>query len=245
MAQFPSNPALIDNPVTYQQGALRLTSVFPVKEAGPHEILSGVQYEIDACGLDFNEVDFDDFDDCIRTASKTFDEGLLYVESIGNLALYTALKCRPGAIGGGDEDSYVERATRRLHRLESAFLEGKLEAYVVANGTAVTGTADPEDSIAALLSNADGIDSPVLHLPIGLAFKVANRIDSLLEFGVSLVVSPHYTEDRAFLTGPINIWGTEVTTASVPDTPNNYIMALAERQFLLTVECDSFFVEVS
>lgn len=245
MANFPANAALIDNPNTYVEGPLRLTSVIPIKALGPHEILSGVQYEIDACGFDFNEIDFDDFNDCIRTAEKTFDEGLLYVESIGDLSLYTALKCRPGAIGGGDEDSYRARAERRLARLESGYLETKLDAYVLAEGTSVTAEGDLVTAIAALLEKSSLVNNPVLHLSIGLAFQLATRIDSLAEFGVTLVVSPFYTDDRAFLTGVLNIWGTETQVTSVPDDDNNYIMALAERQYLLAVECESYYVAVS
>lgn len=239
--------ALIQTPTTYQQGPLRLTSVFPVKDADGHSIQSGVTYEIDACGETYAEVDFDGFADCIRTAEKTFDEGLTFVDSIdGPLALLTALKCRPGAIGGGGFGDYETRARNRLHRVESRFLEDTLWTHINA-GTSSTGATGVEATIAALLgAHIDDVNNPVLHLSVADAVKVAWKLDDYQAvFGLAIVVSPGYEDDTVGLTGSVNIWGGSVEVTTAPEETHNYIMAMAERMYTMTVECPAYFAAVA
>lgn len=231
-------------PSTYTQGASRLTSVFPVQQGDPHQIWSSVTWEVDACGIDFDEVDFNSYADCIRTAEKTFDEGLLFAESFPVGTLYAALKCRPGAIGGGSQSDYEARATRRLQRLESTFLESKLEAKVLADGTEVAAGADLYASIGALLAQATQFNSPTIHLPIGVAFQVGQRLQTLSLIDLNIVVSPAYSPGTVFLTSAVSIWGSATTVNNVPDVTNNYIMAIAERQYGMGYECEPYYTVV-
>jgi hypothetical protein len=237
MAEFPGN-TLIDSPVSLRNTlSARLTALYPVRDADAHEILSGVQYELDYCGFDTtnSEVDFNDFDDCIRTAAKVFDEGLLFVESFPLGALYAALTCRPG-FGTGGLGEYEGRAERRLRGLETSYLELKLEEYVLegTNATLVTSGANLQESIAALVNQ--NIDNPTLHISVETAVLLGEYLQNITLAGIALVVSPVYATDSAFLTGAVTIWGGDIEVRAVPDPETNYIMALAERQYIMAVE---------
>lgn len=238
----------IERPTTFKQAPHRLTSIVPVRAADSHDILSGVTYEVDACGETTTSIDWDNYDDCIRTAAKEFDEGLLFVESItGPLSLLAALKCRPGAIGGGDFDDYRARAIRRLARLESRYLEDTLWAWIDDEGTSSTGGTGAEATIAALLGAHIGdVNNPVLHLSAKNAASVVRSIDDYEDvFGVKVVISPGYADNRIALTGDIAIWGGETAVNAVPQTEHNYIMALAERMYVMAVECEPYYAAVA
>lgn len=219
-----------------EEGSQRLTAVYPVLSLEPHLIFSGVTYEIDASGFAYNEVDFDSYDDCIRTAEKEFDEGLLFVDSIPLGALLAALKCRPGSLGGGSVADYEARAQRRLLRLESTFLEKKLEAHVLAgsNATVVAPGADIRTSIAKLVNQ--NIDNPTLHISVETAVNLGAALDNIEDAGVELVISPVYSSATAFLTGAVITWAGDVQVNNVPDVTHNYTMALAERQYIMAIE---------
>jgi hypothetical protein len=243
MAEFPGL-AYIQNPVAVVKPPLALTSVFPVKTADAHDLLSGVTYESDACDLTNTDVDFDNYDDCIRTAAKEFDEGLLFVESITPIALYTALKCRPGALGGGDQAEYEGRVLRRFEKAESRALEAKLWAWVDAESNTIgNGAGDADATVSLLLKHADEVTNPVIHLSYNMGYLVGTNwgIDTLASLGIQVVVGLGYPDDTAFLTGAVNIWGGETQVNFVPDVTNNQSMALAERQYVMTVECAPFF----
>lgn len=241
----PTLPGLnqIANPNTYTQGPNRLTSVFPVKPVDARGILSGVTYEIDFCGdTASTAVDFDDFADCIRTADKEFAEGLLYTDSWSPGAFYNALKCRPGALGGGSEDDYKARAQRRLLHSESTYLETALQTKVVADGTSVTTTGDVIKDVGKLLVHSTSVNNPVLHLPIDTAFQVGTLgLQTITQLGVQLVISPIYTD--LLLTGALNIWGGLVAVNSTAtDLVHNYLMAIAEREYVMAYDCDPFYM---
>jgi hypothetical protein len=234
--------SLIANPNTYQQGPSRLTSVFPVVQSDLHSIVSGITYETDFCSEDgYTNIDFNDFDDCIRTADKTFTEGLLFTDSITTtdpLTLYAALKCRPGAIGGGQEADYVTRATRRLAHLESHYLEDVLMSWVQDNGTDIgLSGGDALQDVGALANLADQTPNPVMLMGFSTAVTLGTHLGNLESLGIKVVASPHWGSNIA-LVGAVNIWGTQVQVNTAPDAVStNYIMAIAERQYIMAVEC--------
>lgn len=243
MADFPGL-AYIANPTAEAAPPMALTSVFPVKTADSHDLLSGVTYESDACDLTNTDVDFDNYADCIRTAAKEFDEGLLFVESIDKIALFTALKCRPGALGGGDQAEYEGRVLRRFRKAESRGLEAKLWAWVDAEvNTSGNGAGDANATIALLLVHLDEVTNPVIHLSYKMAYLIGSTwgLATLSALGVGVVVGLGYPDDTAFLTGAVSIWGGEAQVNFVPDVTNNQSMALAERQYVMTVECTPVF----
>lgn len=237
-------PTLIDRPAPYAgPEARRLTSVFPVIAANARLLYSGVQYEIDTCdATTATTVDFDSYDDCIRTATKVFDEGLDFTESFTPPPLLSAYKCRPGSLGGGTYAEYAERAERQLLRKESLYLEGRVAANVASTGTAVTGFANDSLKLAALLEKE--IDNPTLHIGTGYAMILGQGLQNIIDSGITVVVGKGYG-GKALLTGSVTIWGGEIETHAVPSLEDNYTMALAERQYVVDLgACETYYTQL-
>jgi len=230
------------SPLAPTVAPFRLTQLSPVKATDDLAILAGVEYEIDGCDESYVTVDVEDWADCIRTAEKEFVEGLNYVDSFELAPLMAALKCRPGGLGGGSQEQFEERARRRLARVETRYLEDQVWIKIVAGTSqAVVGTG-VEAAVAGLLgARIDDVNHPVLHLSVRNAALVASRIDDWQSiFGIGLVVSPGYADTTIGLTGAISIWGGEVVTNVVPSLIDNYTMAIAERQYIMAIECTAF-----
>lgn len=236
MAEFPVQ-TYIEAPFARTSTLTRLTDVFPVTPVADRDILAGVTYEQDYCIVDITgaEVDYDNYDDCIRTAAKTFDEGLFFVDSRPLGTIYSALKCRPG-FGTGGLAEYEARAERRLTAIETSWLEKQLETWVLAgtNATTVTAGTDLQESVAALVSQ--NIDNPTLHISVENALLLGDLLQNLTLLGIRVVASPVYSDATAFLTGAVITWGSPVATHSAPDPENNYIMAISERSYQQAVE---------
>lgn len=244
MAEFPS-AAQIDAPEAFTLHPLRLVNVVGIKPLTAHEGLSGVQYEREEGHFAYGDIDFDNYDDCIRTAEKTFDEGLDWVEGIKLDGVYVAIKCRPGAIGGGDREDYIRRVEKRVTMVEAGYLEEEIQT--IAHGAGSTDLGDFDDileAVAALVGANGQLTNPILHLNTSDAFKLATRLDWLIEVGVRVAVSNYYTVSEPFITGAINIWGTEIQTNTVDDVANNQTMAVAERQYVVTVEGPGIYATV-
>lgn len=229
----------IANPNTYVQGPSRLTSLFPVADADLHTIVSGITYETDFCGEDYTQIDFNSFASCIATAAKTFDEGLLFTDSITTsepLALYSALKCRPGALGGGLAPDYEARAKARLLHGETTYLETALQTWVQA-GTNAGLAGDAREVVAGLTNLAGGVVNPTMLMGYSTVVALGSALGNLESLGITVVASPVFGEFVG-LVGGINIWGSPIVVNNAPDAiSTNYIMAIAERLYQMSVEC--------
>lgn len=226
--------ALIPDPrSTLTPGPMRLTSVFPIKTGDPHLLYSGAQFEVNDVAA-FTQVEFNDFDDCIRTAEKVFDEGLDYVDTFTPKPLFAALKCRPGALGGGTIEEFEARARERLAYVETSYLEASIAQYVSSNFP----DADISDTsvlgqVAQLLVRND-VPGKTLHLSSAAAVLLGSGLDNILAQGIKVVAGPAYGP-LGIITGEVTIWGGEVQVSHALDLENNYTMVIAERQYIISL----------
>lgn len=254
-AWIPAPPASV--PTT---GALAQLPVTEIND--PRVLFSGVTYETDGCEAEVQNVDFVDYADCIRTAVKTFDEGLDYVQSF-SFSLYRGVTCRPGAIGGGDNSEYEERARRRFTLGESRGVERKLAAAFSAGalgpdgGTAVDAAIDitpsgdaltAKQGVALLFEALGNAQVPIILAPraVGVLLNEENEVE---KSGGILVVGAGFETNgdgtaTLYGTGHIHIWHGPLIETLVNDDENNYTIALVERQYTVSVECQTFKVDV-
>lgn len=261
MAQVPS-PALIPAPTVSVPTTGALAQLPTDEVADPRLLFSGVQYETDGCEAEVSEVDFADYADCIRTAVKTFEEGLDYVQSF-SFSLYRGVTCRPGAIGGGDNAEYEERARRRFLLGESRGVERKLAQAFESGATSPDGTAaiaaatdltpgsgavKPEEGVALLFEALGNAQTPIIFAPRAVGVHL-NEDQEVEKSGGLLVVGAGFETNgdgtaTIYGAGHTHIWHGPLVETLVNDDENNYTIALVERQYTIAVECQVYKIDV-
>jgi len=255
MAQFPG-PQRIDAPAHPVPETGILYSVPVTDVTDPRLLHSGVTFETDGATADLRDVDFASYADCIRTATKIFDDGLDYVETFG-FSLYRAIVCRPGAIGGGDEAEYRERARRRYDIGESFALERHIKSVLETGNAAVPAAVALAPVVADGLKPIEGISLLFgalgnVYVPNILAGRAVgvklNEDDAVAASGGNLVIGAGFDETggvaTVYGTGPIHIWRGEPIVTVVPDDENNNMIVLVERQYIVSIEGPTYKVDV-
>lgn len=271
MATFKGpRPIIIDAPPLVNPSVVGVLAVLPPHDLphGARELFAGVTYESDGCeaagrivepGLD-GDAD-GAADECLRSAAKTFDEGLDFTQSF-SFTVYRGIKCRIGSLGGGDEAEYKERSERRLTQGESRAVEQHLVAAfngskrdtqneAIPPGRDITPTGDivsVDEGVALLFEALGNIHSPVIHVPRPVAVML-NKDAVIEKSGGRTVVGAGYHTNgdgtaTIYGTGPINFWRDPITTNIVYKTETNETFALSERQYIAAIECGVFSIRV-
>jgi hypothetical protein len=175
------------------------------------------------------------------TPAKTFGSPSL-VDGV-RFAVYLGGACKPL---GGDAEANIDRV---FALRESRAVEKRLEALVLGNGTAVSGSPVSAAHALAMMENALGDQyagvgtihmSPLMATLLGqnqLIVERAGRFYTLL--GTKVVVGTGYSSTALYGTGDVTLYRGDRVLVESPDTTNNVVNVLAERAYIAVGDCVS------